>query len=305
MADVSRSLEQGAEGVGLYRTEIPFLLRERFPTEEEQRRIYRDQLAAFAPRPVTMRTLDIGGDKALPYFPIDEDNPFLGWRGIRVTLDHPEIFLAQVRAMMKANAGLDNLRIMLPMICNTAELEEALELIHRSHRELVQEGLDCTLPAIGVMVEVPAAVYQARALARRSDFLSVGSNDLTQYLLAVDRNNARVADLYHSYHPAVLRALQEVALAGRAEGKPVSICGELAGEPGAALLLMAMGYDVLSMNATSLLRAKQALRNVRVAEAEALLSEVLELEDSPAVQERLSRFLREHGMERFIHIPVV
>ena len=264
MADVTRSLEQGAEGVGLYRTEVPFLLRDRFPSEEEQRQIYRNQLEAFAPKPVTMRTLDIGGDKALPYFPIEEDNPFLGWRGIRVTLDHPEIFLAQVRAMLKANEGLGNLRIMLPMVCNISELEEALDLIHRSHRELLQEGVEGELPPIGVMVEVPAAVYQARAMARRVDFLSVGSNDLTQYLLAVDRNNARVADLYHSLHPAVLRALVDVAQASKAEGIPISICGELAGDPEGAVLLLAMGYDVLSMNATRLPKVKIGLRNVHL-----------------------------------------
>ena len=305
MADITRSLEQGAEGVGLYRTEIPFLLRERFPSEEEQRQIYRDQLKAFAPRPVTMRTLDIGGDKALPYFPIEEDNPFLGWRGIRVTLDHPEIFLAQIRAMLKANDGLGNLRIMLPMICNVAELEEALDLIHRSHRELIQEGLEGPLPEIGVMVEVPAAVYQARALARRVDFLSVGSNDLTQYLLAVDRNNPRVAELYHSFHPAVLHALAAVADAARQEGKSVSICGELAGEPSAAVLLLAMGYDVLSMNATSLPRVKKALRNLRLAEAVQVLAEVMCMEHAAEVHERLEHFLSEHGMRRFIHNPVV
>jgi hypothetical protein len=146
MADVARSLERGAEGVGLYRTEVPFLMRERFPSEEEQRQIYREQLEAFAPSPVTMRTLDIGGDKALPYFPIDEENPFLGWRGIRVTLDHPEILLAQVRAMMKANAGLGNLRILLPMISNVPELEEALALVRRSHRELAEEGFETPMP---------------------------------------------------------------------------------------------------------------------------------------------------------------
>jgi phosphotransferase system enzyme I (PtsP) len=304
MVEATRSLEQGAEGVGLYRTEIPFLLRDRFPSEEEQRRIYREQLEAFSPRPVTMRTLDIGGDKALPYFPIEEDNPFLGWRGIRVTLDHPEIFLAQIRAMIKANAGLGNLRIMLPMICNIAELEEALELIHRSHRELLQEGLKDPLPPIGVMVEVPAAVYQARALARRVDFLSVGSNDLTQYLLAVDRNNSRVADLYHSFHPAVLLAVAAVADAARAERKPVSICGELAGEPGAAVLLLAMGYDGLSMNATSLPRVKKALRNLNMKEANEILAEVMEMEHATDVHARLDRFLVEHGMERFIHTPI-
>ena len=304
MADVTRSLEQGAEGVGLYRTEVPFLLRDRFPTEEEQRQIYREQLEAFAPRPVTMRTLDVGGDKSLPYFPIEEDNPFLGWRGIRVTLDHPEIFLAQIRAMLKANEGLGNLRIMLPMICNTAELDEAMDLIHRSHREILQEGLSGELPPIGVMVEVPAAVFQARALARRVDFLSVGSNDLTQYLLAVDRNNARVADLYHALHPAVLQALATIAAAARAEGKPISICGELAGDPEGAVLLLAMGYDVLSMNSTSLPRVKKALRNINFAEAEGLLAEIMLLEDVSAVLQRLQLFLSDHGLEQFIHNPV-
>jgi phosphotransferase system enzyme I (PtsP) len=301
MADVARSLDQGAEGVGLYRTEVPFLLRERFPSEEEQRQIYRSQLEAFAPKPVTMRTLDIGGDKALPYFPIEEENPFLGWRGIRVTLDHPEIFLVQTRAMLKASEGLDNLRIMLPMISNIAELEEARTLIHRAHREVLDEGSNVQLPPIGVMVEVPAAVYQAPVLARRSDFLSVGSNDLTQYLLAVDRNNARVADLYHAFHPAVLAALQFVADAARGEGKPVSICGELAGDPGAAVLLLAMGYDVLSMNATNLTKVKKALRNLRTDEARELLGEVMALDSSAEVHGRLEDFLVSKGMHGFVH----
>jgi phosphotransferase system enzyme I (PtsP) len=304
MADVARSLEQGAEGVGLYRTEVPFLLRERFPTEEEQRQIYRNQLEAFAPKPVTMRTLDIGGDKALPYFPIEEDNPFLGWRGIRVTLDHPEIFLAQIRAMLKANEGLGNLRIMLPMVCNVRELDEALDLIQRSYREVVQEGVEVEMPQVGVMVEVPSAVYQARAMARRVDFLSVGSNDLTQYLLAVDRNNARVADLYHSFHPAVLQALAMVADAARAEGKSVGICGELAGEPMGAVLLLAMGYDILSMNATSLPKVKNVLRNLHLAEARELLAQVMTMEDVADIQERMMVFLADHGMEKFIHSPV-
>lgn len=304
MADITRSLDQGAEGVGLYRTEVPFLLSDQFPSEEEQRQIYRSQLEAFSPRPVTMRTLDIGGDKSLPYFTIEEDNPFLGWRGIRVTLDHPEIFLAQIRAMLKANEGLGNLRIMLPMICNVFELEESLNLIHRSHRELKSEGMVSKLPPIGVMIEVPAAVYQAQDLAKRVDFLSVGSNDLTQYLLAVDRNNARVADLYHSLHPAVLRALSAVASAGRAENIPVGICGELAGDPGAAVLLLAMGYDVLSMNSTSLPKVKKALRNVNLEEARELLEEVMAQDHATPVRRRLEDFLAAHGMERFLHVPV-
>ncbi|EAQ96430.1 phosphoenolpyruvate--protein phosphotransferase [Congregibacter litoralis] len=304
MADVARSLERGAEGVGLYRTEVPFLMRERFPSEEEQRQIYREQLEAFAPRPVTMRTLDVGGDKALPYFPIEEENPFLGWRGIRVTLDHPEILLAQVRAMLKANEGLGNLRIMLPMISNIPELEEALSLIHRSHRELEEEGLSVPMPPIGVMVEVPSAVYQARALARRVDFLSVGSNDLTQYLLAVDRNNARVSDLYHAFHPALLEALILVAEGARAEGKQVSICGELAGNPQAAVLLLAMGYDVLSMNVTSLPRVKHAVRSITASDARALLAEVRQMDSGQAVEERLSAFFRERDLQQMVPTPI-
>ena len=304
MADVARSLERGAEGVGLYRTEVPFLMRERFPSEEEQRQIYREQLEAFAPGPVTMRTLDVGGDKALPYFPIDEANPFLGWRGIRVTLDHPEILLAQIRAMMKANAGLGNLRIMLPMISNIPELEEALGLVRRSHRELAEDGIDTPMPPIGVMVEVPSAVYQARALARRVDFLSVGSNDLTQYLLAVDRNNPRVSDLYHAFHPAVLEALAQVAEGARAEGRQVSICGELAGNPMAALLLLAMGYDVLSMNATSLPRVKRAVRAVRAADAAKLWEDVRGLDSGDDIQKRLDAFLRERDLQQIVPAPI-
>ncbi|WP_372877687.1 phosphoenolpyruvate--protein phosphotransferase [Spongiibacter marinus] len=300
MADVARSLDRGAEGVGLYRTEIPFLLRERFPSEEEQRIIYREQLLAFAPLPVTMRTLDIGGDKALPYFPIDEENPFLGWRGIRVTLDHPEIFLVQVRAMLKASSGLDNLRIMLPMISNVQEVDEALVLVRRAYDELIEDGWDISLPPIGVMVEVPAAVYQARQLARRVDFLSVGSNDLTQYLLAVDRNNTRVADLYHAYHPAVLGSLQNVVDAAHAEGKPVGICGELAGDPGAVLLLTAMGYDMLSMNDNSLLRVKAVVRASTMSDLKNLLTTAMAADTADEIRALLRSALAESGMEKLL-----
>lgn len=301
MADVARSLDRGAEGVGLYRTEVPFLLRDRFPSEEEQRVIYRQQLEAFSPRPVTMRTLDIGGDKSLPYFPITEDNPFLGWRGIRVTLDHPEIFLVQVRAMLKANVGLNNLRIMLPMISSVPELEEALELIYRAHDELIEElGVELQLPEIGVMVEVPAAVYQARELARRVSFLSVGSNDLTQYLLAVDRNNARVADIYDSFHPAVLQALKKVADDSHTEKRKVGICGELAGDPAAAILLTAMGYDVLSMSSTNLPKVKAVIRQMSLSEMVALLDQALLMESSQQVRELLQQALVDAGIERLL-----
>jgi phosphotransferase system, enzyme I, PtsP len=300
MADVVRSLERGAEGVGLYRTEIPFLMRDRFPSEEEQRAIYREQLAAFAPHPVTIRTLDIGGDKALPYFPIEEANPFLGWRGIRVTLDHPEIFLAQVRAMIKASEGLDNLRILLPMITNVPELEASKTLIKRVFNELVEEGYQVKMPPIGAMIEVPAAVYQTRELASRSDFLSVGSNDLTQYLLAVDRNNARVADLYQAFHPAVLRALQHIVDEAHAEGISVSICGELAGDPSAAILLMAMGFDVLSMSATNLPKVKSVIRGISLSLAKKLLAEVLVMSDADQIRVRIEEVLDAADVTRLI-----
>jgi len=300
MTDVVRSLSHGAEGIGLYRTEVPFMIKDRFPSEQEQREYYREQLEAFAPNPVTMRTLDIGGDKALTYFPIQEENPFLGWRGIRVTLDHPEIFLVQVRAMLKASEGLNNLQIMLPMISNISEVEESLHLIYRVYHEVREEGYNIHMPKVGVMVEIPAAVYQIRELADRVDFLSVGSNDLTQYLLAVDRNNPRVAQLYHSYHPAVLQALVRVAQDAHAVGKPVGICGELAGDPGGALLLMAMGYDSLSMNAASLPKVKSVIRSVSREWSAQLLEDVLLLDSPHVIKSCVDLALRNAGFGRYL-----
>ena len=301
LADVKRAQERGAEGVGLYRTEVPFMMNERFPSEKEQAKIYREQLAAFHPQPVTMRTLDIGGDKSLPYFPIKESNPFLGWRGIRVTLDHPEIFLVQTRAMLKASEGLDNLRILLPMISGTHELEEALHLIHRAWGEVRDEGVDIPMPPIGVMIEVPAAVYQIRELARQVDFISVGSNDLTQYLLAVDRNNPRVADLYDFLHPAVLQALKLVVDGAHAEGKPVGICGEMAGDPSAAVLLMAMGFDSLSMNATNLPKVKWLLRQISMSKARELLAQLQRIDNPHVIHSSLDLALRNLGLARVIN----
>lgn len=302
--DTKLSLETGAAGVGLYRTEIPFFLQERFPSEEEQRQIYRDQLQIYAPCPVTMRTLDIGGDKALPYFPISEENPFLGWRGIRVTLDHPEIFLAQVRAMMRASEDIDNLRILLPMISSIEEVDSALALIARVYTELtVEEGYRIEMPKVGVMIEVPAAVYQTRDLAQRVDFLSVGTNDLTQYLLAVDRNNPRVAALYHGYHPALLKALRHIVAEASALGREVSVCGELAGDPMGAVLLAGLGYRTLSMSAANLLRVKAVLRQLTLAEMTTLAARLSELPDATSVKHELQQALQRPGLERLLHAP--
>ena len=296
LSDITPSLQSGAEGIGLYRTEFPFMERQTFPSEEEQRSIYRQVLESFHPRPVTLRTLDIGGDKTLPYFPIEEDNPFLGWRGIRVTLDHPEIFLVQVRAMIRASLGLNNLKILLPMISDINELNEAQGLIHQVYGELLEEGEKVVMPEVGVMIEVPSAVYQAGNLARRVDFLSIGTNDLTQYLLAVDRNNARVASLYDSLHPAVIRAILQVVESARVHNTPISVCGEMAGDPVAALLLLAMGIDSLSMSVSSLPRVKWVIRNTTRERARQILSEVLLLEDAAGIRKYLNKTFEEAGM---------
>ncbi len=299
-ADIGISLAAGAEGVGLYRTEIPFLIRERFPSSEEQRIIYRQLLSSFAPRPVIMRALDIGGDKALPYFPVKEDNPFLGWRGIRVLLDHPEIFLSQVRAMMRASEGYNNLRIMLPMITDVTEVDEALRLLKKAYTEVLEEGCQIEMPQVGIMMEVPSAIYQARALAKRVDFLSVGSNDLTQYLLAVDRNNSRVANLFDSLHPAVLRAFIQIVEHGHQEGKHVSICGEIASDPVAVMLLVAIGFDSLSMNASSLSRIKFVIRQFTKKRASKLLQEVLSMESVVMIRCHMELALEKAGLGNLI-----
>lgn len=300
VADIRPALSAGAEGVGLYRTEVPFMIRDRFPSEEEQYLIYRQLLESFYPKPVTLRTLDVGGDKLLPYFPIEETNAFLGWRGIRVTLDHPEIFLVQLRAMLRASAGLRNLRILFPMVSTLSEIEEALRLLRQAHCEVVEEGAQAPFPQTGIMVEVPAAVYQAKEMIKQVDFLSVGSNDLTQYLLAVDRNNTQVASLYNYFHPAVLHALKIIVEAAHTEKKTVSICGEMAGDPLATILLLGMGYDVLSMNAYSIPRIKWVIRHFSKAQAEMITKEILNLSNPKEIEDRLEAVLNEIGLENLL-----
>ena len=291
--EAAASLKSRVGGVGLYRTEVPFMITERFPGEQEQTRLYREQLESFAPLPVVMRTLDIGGDKDLPYFPIEEANPFLGWRGIRVTLDHPEVLMVQLRAMLRASQGLDNLQVLLPMVTNVDEVDDALKLLDRAILELGEEGVAVNRPKVGVMLEVPATLYQLGALAERADFFSVGSNDLTQYLLAVDRNNPRVAELYDACHPAVLSALARLAEESATLKMPISVCGELAGDPAGALLLMGMGFSSLSMNAPSLPRVRAAIRRVSQEAAHRLVEETLRLDSPVAVRRHLNEQLAE------------
>ena len=297
MIDVVRGVQRGAKGVGLYRSEIPFMLRDRFPGEEEQRAIYRQQLSHFANKPVVMRTLDIGADKDLPYFSIEEENSALGWRGIRFTLDHPEIFSSQIRAMLKASIGLNNLHILLPMVTSVSEVEEALYLLERDHHAVQEEEqVKITKPQIGIMVEVPSVLHQIDEFSELVDFFSVGSNDLTQYLLAVDRNNPRVANVYSHLHPAILRALTRLVEDCHRNNKPISICGEMAGDPLSAVLLMAMGFNTLSMSSSNILKVRKTICHVPMPDAQELLKHVLKLDNPLMVKSWMEHYFRTHGL---------
>ena len=284
------------EGVGLYRTEFPFIARERFPTEDEQYTVYRQALEAFHPGPVVIRTLDAGGDKVLPYFPISEENPFLGWRGIRLTLDQPTIFLSQLRAMLRANEGLGNLQILLPMISSVHEVDEANALLCQALTEVQEEGIAVERPPLGLMIEVPSMVFQIDDMAKRVDFFSIGTNDLTQYLLAVDRNNERVAALYDHLHPAVIRALVEIVDQAHRHRRLVSVCGEMADDPAAVILLIGMGVDSLSMASAALPRIKWVVRSFRADEAMALLNQSMAQTDAAQIRRLLTQALVDNGL---------
>jgi phosphotransferase system enzyme I (PtsP) len=269
------------------------MVRKSFPSENELVTMYQGVLERFGNKPVTMRTLDIGGDKSLPYFPIEEENPFLGWRGIRITLDHPEIFLVQFRAMLRANANTGNLKIMLPMISSIDEIDESIRLFEQACLEIAEElQQDIPIPALGVMVEVPSIVYLIDKLADKVAFCSVGSNDLTQYLLAVDRNNSRVSTLYDSYHPAVLHALHDIMQRTTTAKIPTSICGELAGDPGGALLLQGLGYRELSLNGSLFAKIKWLIRRVSIEECQQLANECMAQHTAAAVRNCVEAFLK-------------
>ncbi|MDW2744081.1 phosphoenolpyruvate--protein phosphotransferase [Atlantibacter subterraneus] len=285
------------DGIGLYRTEIPFMLQSGFPSEEEQVAQYQGMLQMFNDKPVTLRTLDIGADKQLPYMPISEENPCLGWRGIRITLDQPEIFLVQVRAMLRANAATGNLNILLPMVTSIDEVDEARRLIERAGRE-VEEMLGYTIPRprLGVMVEVPSMIFMLPHLTNRIDFISVGTNDLTQYLLAVDRNNTRVANLYDSLHPAMLRALSMIASEAQRYCIDLCLCGEMAGDPMCVALLVGLGFRHLSMNGRSVARVKYLLRHITQEEAQTLARRSLDAQLATEVRHQVAAFMERRGM---------
>ncbi|EHY9173540.1 phosphoenolpyruvate--protein phosphotransferase [Salmonella enterica] len=285
------------DGIGLYRTEIPFMLQSGFPSEEEQVAQYQGMLQMFNDKPVTLRTLDVGADKQLPYMPISEENPCLGWRGIRITLDQPEIFLIQVRAMLHANAATGNLSILLPMVTSIDEVDEARRLIERAGREVEEMiGYAIPKPRIGIMLEVPSMVFMLPHLANRIDFISVGTNDLTQYILAVDRNNTRVASIYDSLHPAMLRALSMIAQEAEKNGLDLRLCGEMAGDPMCVAILIGLGYRHLSMNGRSVARVKYLLRHIDFEDAQTLARRSLEAQMATEVRHQVAAFMERRGM---------
>ncbi|GAA5192321.1 phosphoenolpyruvate--protein phosphotransferase [Ferrimonas gelatinilytica] len=289
----------GLAGVGLLRTEALFMSFNHFPTELQQERFYRQLLSQAAGKPVVIRTLDVGGDKPLPYLPIREENPFLGWRGVRLSLDHPELFLGQLRALVRADQGLNNLQIMVPMISHLDEIRQCRRLLSRTVQELTEElAQPVRTPPLGIMVEVPAAVLQLSNWLSEIDFVSVGSNDLTQYLLAVDRNNAQVGEQYDPYHPAVLSALEMVARQCPVE--KLSLCGELASELPGALMLLSLGYRRLSMNVNALGAIHYLIRHLDFAQLSALRQALLSAEDSKTVHRLLQAQLHQPALAKLL-----
>jgi phosphotransferase system enzyme I (PtsP) len=297
--DLPHIEETGAAGIGLFRTELQFMVAASFPRTAEQFALYRAVLDAAGDKPVTFRTLDIGGDKVLPYMRnVEEENPALGWRAIRLGLDRPGLLRSQVRALLRA-AGARELSIMFPMIATVEEFDEAKSLIERELTHLRRHGHK--LPErveVGTMVEVPSLLYQLDELLERVDFLSVGSNDLLQFFYAADRGNPRVAERFDALSAPVLRALREIADKARAHGKPVTVCGELASKPIGALALVAIGYCSLSLTPTAVGPVKAMLLELDAGKAAALLAPLI---DRPAfsvpIRERLQKFAAEEGLQ--------
>ena len=296
-ADIMPGLRSGADGVGLYRTEIPFMVRKSLPSEEDQVQIYRQLFEAYQGKPVYIRTLDAGADKPLPYLPrVDEENPALGLRGIRFTLDNVQILLTQFRAIMKAADGEDNVRVMLPMISSTDELMQCIDLFNDAHEQLLEEGYAVRLPSLGVMVEVPGVISLLPYWCERIDFISIGTNDRSQYRLAVDRNNPLVAHYHDPLHPAMIHELMRIINHARRCQLPVSVCGEMGSDPVAVMLLLAMGVRKLSMSSAKLPMIKWLIRSVTLAETEKYLQAVLKLDNAASIRALGKQIMNNNGI---------
>ena len=287
----------GAEGVGLYRTEFLFMDRDQLPSEEEQFIAYKEVVEAMNGRIVILRTMDIGGDKELPYLDLPKEmNPFLGWRAIRIAFDRRQILHDQLRAVLRASA-FGKLAVMFPMIISVEEIRELKSVIEVLKQELRNEGkaFDENIQ-IGVMVETPAAAVNARFLAKEVDFFSIGTNDLTQYTLAVDRGNEMISHLYNPLSPAVLNLIKQVIDASHAEGKWTGMCGELAGDETATLLLLGLGLDEFSMSAISIPRIKKLIRNVNFHDAKELADSALQKPTAVEIEQLVADFLAEKAL---------
>jgi phosphotransferase system enzyme I (PtsI) len=288
-AEAILALDHGAEGIGLYRTEFIYIDRTTMPTEDEQYELYRAVVEAVAPRPVTLRTFDIGGDKFASSFQLPaEMNPALGLRAVRLALSRPDVFLTQLRAMLRASAHGD-LHIMVPMVASVQELREVRRLLGRAMQEVDGAGHKRArhIP-LGIMIEVPSAVIMADVLAREAEFFSIGTNDLIQYTLAIDRGNRSLAPLASPFHPAILRMIRQVARAASTHGVPVALCGAMASDPLAAVLLVGLGLRELSMEAAAIPEIKEALRRVTTADCERAAEAALALDTADAVEELIA-----------------
>jgi phosphotransferase system enzyme I (PtsP) len=298
LIDLPHLEETGAHGIGLFRTELQFMVAERLPSTGEQLSLYRTVLESCGPLPVTFRTLDIGGDKVLPYLRTqEEENPALGWRAIRIGLDRPGLLRAQLRALLKAGAGRD-VRIMFPMVATVDEFDRARAIVAREIAHLERHGHEPpTGLKLGVMVEVPSLLFEIEEIARRADFLSVGSNDLLQFLFAADRENPQMAGRFDPLCPSALRALRLIAKAGQDAGIPVTLCGELGGRPLEAMVLMALGYRSLSMSPASIGPVKAMVLALELAEASDLVLPMLEERDGVgSLRPRIQAFAEKHDL---------
>ena len=297
-ADLQPGLRSGAEGIGLYRTEIPFMIRQNLPSETEQYEVYREVIDTYAGKPVYIRTLDIGADKPLPYLPtVEEENPALGWRGIRFTLDNLQLLMTQFRAIMKAAAGREDVHLLLPMVGSTGELDRCIELLDEALDQLLKEGETICRPKLGVMIEVPSSISLLPFWQKKLDFISIGSNDLSQYLLALDRNSPLVGKLYDPLHPAVIHELLRIVRTAKQYQLPVSLCGEMASDPVAVLLLLGMGVRQLSMSASKLPLIKWLVRSISIAEAESFLADSLTADDAAKIRKLSEALIKKAGID--------
>jgi len=290
--DVENALNYGAEGVGLFRSEFVFMGREDIPTEEDQFKAYKQAVEKCAGKLCVIRTMDIGGDKPLPYLNIPhEDNPFLGYRAVRISLQRRDLFLPQLKAILRAGV-YGKAAIMIPMIINVAEFKKVKEFVEEAKVELAHEGKAyADNVQVGIMVETPAAAIMTPVFAKYVDFFSIGTNDLCQYTLAVDRGNANISYLYNHFNPAVLRLIKRTVESARENGIWAGMCGEMASDPHAAVLLMAMGMNELSMSAPSIPRVKEQLRSISSVKAKEILTKVMQMEDGDEIKAYLDQAL--------------